>query len=81
LTRQNQFASIRTLSSIASGLTAGILGLENLWGFALYLASIVMGAMLVSGLQCTPFPFLLCSLATLVGRLIPIASWFPSRLT
>jgi hypothetical protein len=49
---QNTLFSTRTLVSLFSGAVAGVIGLENLWGFAFYVLTLVLHAVVVAGLRC-----------------------------
>ncbi|KAL7409734.1 hypothetical protein BDY24DRAFT_402280 [Mrakia frigida] len=48
----NTLFSTRTLVSLFSGAVAGVIGLENLWGFAFYLLTLLLHAVVVASLRC-----------------------------
>jgi ER membrane protein complex subunit 6 len=53
---QNALASMRTLVSCFAGAVSGVIGLENLTGFAFFLGTIVATAVVVAGVQCQGKP-------------------------
>jgi hypothetical protein len=38
--------------SLFSGAVAGVIGLENLWGFAFYVLTMALHALVVAGVRC-----------------------------